>query len=678
VNIASVTSNKIFGLPSEYINTIKELAFLSFKRSGNQRNEIITIAGGIEEESEGGTQTRTQISVATLQNFMKVMEGMSSPGKIPLADLKKSFEKFVKDASGEEVLPRVFGGLLGRLRQQHSPLLNKFEDPGTGKDKKPKDISPQKRKRSPSSSQSSHGNSSQDRKTKIRIKQITKRRKLKSNEDSKDKGKEVPDNKKDGVVNGGKNDDDDNHDDDSDSDGNGDGDGDNDDGGDGDDNDDENNNNEEFAEAFQTLNGTQSKTSNSNRKAGLSTKINKGRFKSKTNTKTKHSKSPSIEDFIPIDSNFDGDDIGYDNDYNYMEDVEDGDGENKEDDEDDQQEDGEEDDPYHVPEGQNFSNETTDEGNDEDYQNENTEGTGIKQLKLEDFVDPEKVKNLRNKSTMEKPRLPRHYQLAYTLLSRVYGDWHTFDPKRTRLDRMGKADLARTAESLPSFRPSAGAFPSLPIGKQLLPARRAREMFVLNLQRLLRIITRYTLEALAQSLAGNGPAIREASLHSLAGLYESMGLCQEERQWLVDPEMARTLKNHPLDKEGVFGDEEKKRIKKVNEEEKEKRELHRNAANANGKIYNTFRRGLPNRGGRSRGRGGGSFRGSDRGGSLPATAWTHNGLNDGTQGQARGGFFRGGGKNTNSSRGGANGNFRGNQTKGTAQGRGRGGRGGTW
>jgi hypothetical protein len=181
------------------------------------------------------------------------------------------------------------------------------------------------------------------------------------------------------------------------------------------------------------------------------------------------------------------------------------------------------------------------------------------------------------------------------------------------------------------------------------------------------------METIAQIIGGEQSTALKTTLHALAGQLEAMGLCNDERQWLQDPTAARALKSQAARNDSAFGKEEKRKIKKMNDEEKENGYLHRTAAaavgyanNNNNNNYgnNNFKRWFTPHGGQAyRGRGFGFYRGAGRGLS-PATA-------------TRGGFY----SNSNTGWGqarsrGASTMRGGSSSRGRAGTRGRGGRGG--
>jgi hypothetical protein len=173
-----------------------------------------------------------------------------------------------------------------------------------------------------------------------------------------------------------------------------------------------------------------------------------------------------------------------------------------------------------------FNDEEDEIENDDNKNNNNsTNKNSIKNSQLEDFIDPKKIKKMKNKNTEEKKRLDKKYQKAYMLMKGVYGDWKDFDPVDTRLSREGKTELARFANSRQPFWPSAGAFAPPTKGRG---RRSALEYHLVSMQRLLRQTIACTMDSLAQTIGGDGSAAIESSLHSLAGRLEAIGRCNDE------------------------------------------------------------------------------------------------------------------------------------------------------
>jgi hypothetical protein len=172
--------------------------------------------------------------------------------------------------------------------------------------------------------------------------------------------------------------------------------------------------------------------------------------------------------------------------------------------------------------------------------------------------------------------------------------------------------MLRTAREFLEYWPTAIDF-ALPKKGKKMPATRARETFLARVQRMVNLATRFVLEAIAQVIAADAEGTLATLSYAFSTLGDAMGMCYEERQWHEDPDAARVLRENVTNGDQVFSKEERDKIKKTNEQQKEMREMHRNAAStargANGRgrgggsLGNNFTSRSPLRGGWGWGRG---------------------------------------------------------------------------
>jgi hypothetical protein len=600
---------------------------------------------------------------------MEVMEGMSSPGKIPIEELRKSFASFVLGKTGEIVKSHQFGFLLGRMKLNSAEnLLNKFEEFGKKKEKPVSPKPPVKRTRRQRDKQNS--GSEENREEHSEGLKGPQRIRKRPNE-IKDLIGKVNDKHKKGSVD--KNQDKHNNADET---------------GMKKDQDEESGSNDEDYEPAKDRYGI-----------GKSNVVINKKLQQLMNPKKNDLRS-SLPQFISVsddDEDEEDEEIGGNNSTGggEKEEEEEG-GEGSDEDYDNEDDD---DDPYFVPAENNndlqikeeddvFGGEGYDQGIIEENTVENPNRNvndlernipaNIKNLRLSDFVNPEKIKHIRKKETIGQPKLTRQYQLALVLLTRLYGNPLHFDTLHSRLDRAGKSALAHFGESLLPFWPSPGAFAPPARGRNVSAGRRARETHIINMLRLLRICARLTTETLARTLAGDTTATIEVVLHLLSAMYEMLGMCNDERKWLENPVAARALKSNPVGKEDAFRKEDMEQLKKSNEKQKQMRELQRNAAGSfagnSGADFSRSRGQGPTRGGFSN-RGRGSFRGGRR---IP---WSANARRN--EGRTRNNSQRDGyerwQRDGNGNYGREEGdNYHKNKTKRANNSRGRGGRGGSW
>jgi hypothetical protein len=203
-----------------------------------------------------------------------------------------------------------------------------------------------------------------------------------------------------------------------------------------------------------------------------------------------------------------------------------------------------------------------------------------------------------------------------------------------------------------------------------------------NLLKLLGIVLRLNFETTAQIVGGHQADALRTNLQTMRAILQALADCNSEHQWLVDPVAARVLKTNPADRESVFRKEEIERLKQVNAERKEIKQIHRDATSAADGPTSTaqnYRRWFPSRGTRGFGYRGarGYGRGSARGFS-PASAARFSPTGFGGQARSHNTGWRGSGFgswNINSTRG--RGNWNNNNNNNNKGRGGRGGRGGS-
>ena len=208
-------------------------------------------------------------------------------------------------------------------------------------------------------------------------------------------------------------------------------------------------------------------------------------------------------------------------------------------------------------------------------------------------------------------------------------------------------------------------------------ARRAREIFLVNMLKLLSIVLRLNFETTAQIAGGLQVDALRTNLQAMRAILRALADCNSEHQWLVDPVAARALKANPAEKENVFRKEEVERLKKVNAEQREMKQLHRDATGvAEGDTHSlNYRRWFPSRGTRGFGPRGARVYGRGFGrGFSPTSAARFGPTGFGGQARSHNTGWRGSGfgnwsNNGSKGRGGWNNNNSRNN-------RGRGGRGG--